>query len=99
MGEFADYAASESIDPYWGRDGGYYVPPDNKPKPMAAKVTIDKAKKTATIVLDLLPEPRVSGTGNTINLAEARNEFTGLKHDDGREIKVTAQVYIKPPKT
>lgn len=62
------------------------------------KLTIDKAKKKVTIELDLLDTPRTSSSGNTINLAECRNEFTGQKVDDGREIKVTAAVYVKPPK-
>lgn len=65
------------------------------------KVTIDKKAKTVTIVLDLLETPRLSSTGATINIAEARNQFAGFKQEvDGkdRDVKVTAQVYVKPDK-
>jgi len=61
------------------------------------KITIDQKAKTATIVVDLM-EPVASSTGNTESLASVRNQDTGLKHTDGRPIKLTCQVYVKPVK-
>ena len=62
------------------------------------KVTIDKKTNKAIVELDLLTTPRTSGTGNTVNLAECRNQHTGLVHD-GKELKVTAALYWPVPKS
>lgn len=64
---------------------------------MSAKINIDRKAKTVTITLPLMEIPRTSSTGATCNIAEARNEFTGIQWDNGKELKVTAQVYFKPP--
>lgn len=64
---------------------------------MSAKVTIDVKKKEVTIVLPLLDTPRTSASGATCSYAETRNEATDVVHE-GKAIKVTAQVYFKPPK-
>ena len=62
------------------------------------KITIDNKTKTATIVVDLMDTLQASSTGNTESLASIRNQDTGLKHTDGRPIKLTCQVYVKTPK-
>lgn len=63
------------------------------------KLTIDQNKKTATIVLDLLDSPVLSSTGDTAAIAEkVNNQGTGQKHADGREIKLSVNLYVKTPK-
>lgn len=61
---------------------------------MDAKLTIDKTKNTATIVIPLNP-PRTSASGATVSIAETRNQQTDVVHD-GKAIKLTVQVYYKP---
>lgn len=63
------------------------------------KIAIDKTKKTVTITLDLLETPVVSSTGDTSAIAEkVNNQATGLKTEDGKDIKLSVNVYTKNPK-
>lgn len=63
------------------------------------KITIDTKNKTATIVLDMLAEPSLSSSGDTSAIAEkVNNQDTGLKHIDGRPIKLSVNLYVKSPK-
>lgn len=59
------------------------------------KVTIDEKAKTATIVVDLLSEPKVSSTGKTILLATASGQ--GGSQHKGKDIKATVSIYVKNP--
>jgi hypothetical protein len=58
------------------------------------KLTIDEKKGVAIIELPL-QAPRTSATGKTVNIAEARNQHTDVVFQ-GKNMKVTAQVYYKP---
>jgi hypothetical protein len=58
------------------------------------KITIDEKAATATIVVDLLAEPKVSSTGKTILLATASGN--GGNHK-GKDVKATVSVYHKNP--
>jgi hypothetical protein len=62
-------------------------------------VKIDTKANTATIVLNLLPEAVLSSSGDTSAIAEkVNNQDTGLKHSDGRPIKLSVNLYVKTPK-
>lgn len=63
------------------------------------KIVIDSKTKTAIITLDLLAEPSLSSSGDTSAIAEkVNNQDTGLKHSDGRPVKLSVNLYVKSPK-
>lgn len=63
------------------------------------KVIIDQKNKKVIIELALLESPVLSSSGDTSAIAERiNNQGTGEKFTDGREIKVSANVYVKTPK-
>ncbi len=62
-----------------------------------ATVTLDKSKKTLTIVLPYDEEGHPSGTGKTMNIASTGgNKPTGVKLPNGKEIIVGVNAYYKP---
>lgn len=60
---------------------------------MATKVTIDKSKKTVTIVLDLM-EPKVSGSGKSLVIATTSGNKTMDTEFGGKPVTIGVNVYI-----
>ena len=60
------------------------------------KITIDYKSKEVVLRVPIVDPPVASSTGNTEALVNIKNQMTELKYTDGRPIKVSLLVYVKP---